>query len=237
MAVIAFDHRIQNLTGFTSDPAQIDKAFQKLAVGSYSAALNNATLAGINLLKTRPATRRRILVQIAENRDKGSDINVREVLTEADFQNVYIYAIDISQLLSALTSKAQPNRPNTLPPGADGTMIMGNVNTPTTQSQADLGNWVPALKDIFLAAKGVFVADPLDVYTRYTGGRQFSFKSQKTLERDVAQLGDELHSQYLLTYNPDNQDEGGFHHIVVEVLKPTLKVRTRDGYWLASKPQ
>jgi hypothetical protein len=87
MAVIAYDHRIQTLTGFTSDPAQIDAAFKKLTPGSYTAELNNATMAGINMLKTRPATRRRILVLIGENRDQGSDISVREVLTEADFCN------------------------------------------------------------------------------------------------------------------------------------------------------
>jgi VWFA-related protein len=236
MALIAYDHRIQTLTGFTSDQAQIDAAFKKLSVGSYTAELNTATMAGIRMLKTRPTSRRRILVLIGENRDKGSDISVREVLTEADFDEVYIYSVDVSQLLAALTSKAQPNRPSNLPPGAQH-MEAGNVWTPTTEAQMDMGNWVPALKDIFLAVKGVFVPDPLDVYTRYTGGRQFSFKSQKTLQDDVAKLGTELHSQYLLTYAPNNQEEGGFHHIVVQVMKEGLKIRTRDGYWVAAKPQ
>jgi VWFA-related protein len=238
MAVLMFDHRVQTLTGFTNDPAQIEAAFKKLKPGSYTAALNDATMQGINMLKTRPPTRRRVLVQIAENRDKGSTIKPREVLTEADFQNVYIYSVNISQLLTALTSKAQPNRPSmySLPPGAV-PLPLGQINTATTESQMNMGNWVPALKDIFDAAKGLFVADPLDVYTRYTGGRQFSFKSLKTLERDIGQLGDELHSQYLLTYRPDNLDEGGYHHIVVQVMKPDLTVRTRDGYWMAAKPQ
>jgi hypothetical protein len=115
-------------------------------------------------------------------------------------------------------------------------MEAGLENTATTESQMDMGNWMPALKDIFLVAKDVFVPEPLDVYTRYTGGRQFSFKSQKTLEHDAAQVGTDLRGQYMLTYLPNNQDEGGFHHIVVEVLKPGMSVRTRDGYWLAVRP-
>ncbi|HLH38420.1 MAG TPA: VWA domain-containing protein [Bryobacteraceae bacterium] len=238
LAVIAYDHRVQTLTGFTSDNAQIDKAFAKLSPGSYTAELNTAALAGINMLKTRPKERRRILIIIGENRDKGSDIKVREVLSEADFANVYIYSVDVSQLVSALTSKAMPNAPSNLPPGADGVMASrGYVNNPTTQSQNDFGNWAPAFKDIFLAIKGVFVPDPLDVYTRYTGGRQFSFKSQKSLEHDIAQLGEELHSQYLLTYSPNNQNEGGWHHIVVEVMRQGLRVRTRDGYYMAARTQ
>ena len=240
LAVISYDHRVQTLTSFTSDNAQIDKAFAKLSAGSYSANLNDAAMKGINMLKTRAKERRRILIIIGQNRDKGSDIKPREVLSEADFANVYIYSIDVSQLISALTSQAMPSHSPTsnLPPGADGVMgTRGYVNTPTTDSQTDFGNWVPAFKDIFLAIKGVFVPDPLDVYTRYTGGRQFSFKSQKTLEHDIAQLGEELHSQYLLTYNPNNQNEGGWHKIVVEVMRQGLRVRTRDGYYIAARPQ
>lgn len=237
-AVLAFDHRVQTLAPFTSDPAQIDLAFKKLHAGSYTSALNDAAIQGINLLKNRPKPRRRILVLISENRDKGSSIKSREVMSAADFANVYIYSIDISHLLASLTGTAQPNRPSqySLPPGST-PLPLGQINTPTTESQMNMGNWVPALKDIFDAAKGIFVPDPLDVYTRYSGGRQFSFKSQKTLERDVAQLGEELHSQYLLTYNPNDQDEGGYHHIVVQVTKPGLTVRTRDGYWIAAKTQ
>jgi VWFA-related protein len=236
MAVLAFDHRIQTLAGFTNDPVVIDAAFKKLHPGSYTSALNDATMQGIGMLKNKESNRRRILVVISENRDKGSSINVREVLTAADFASVTIYTVNISQLIAALTSKAQPNRPSTAQPGTGPPNPGGIVETPTLDSQMDMGNWVPALKDIFLAAKGVFVPDPLDVYTRYTGGREFGFKTQKALERDVSKIGDELHSQYMLTYNPNNQGEGGFHHIVVEVLKPDLKVRTRDGYWMAAKP-
>jgi VWFA-related protein len=247
VAVIAFDHRIQTLTGFTSDEAQIDAAFHKLCVdpharaciprtGSYTAMLNDATLAAITMLRSRDSSRRRVLLQIAENRDKGSGSKPREVLTEAEFNNVVMYSMDVSQLVSALTSTPMPNRPDPRPPGAV-FLGGGNTDTPTTQTQMNMGNWVPALKDIFDAAKGVFVKDPLDVYTRYTGGRQCGFKTDKQLESCVAQIGDELHSQYLLSYRPDDANEGGFHHITVEVMKPGLTVRTREGYWTAAKPE
>ena len=49
MAVVAFDHRIQTLTDFTSDPPKIDAAFKKLKVGSYSSNLNDATMASIHI--------------------------------------------------------------------------------------------------------------------------------------------------------------------------------------------
>lgn len=239
MAVIGFDHRIQVLTDFTSDSAQIDSAFRKLTVGSYTAALNDATMRAVNMLKTRPASRRRIIIQIAENRDKGSEMhNVREILTEIEFANITCYSVNVSQLTSALTSTAQPNRPDPIQsiPGAEH-MTLGNVNTTNTPAQTDMGNWVPALKDIFLAAKGVFVPDPLDVYTRYTGGHELGFRNEKALQSDVQRIGDELHSQYLLSYTPNNQDQAGFHKITVEVKRPGVSVRARDGYWSAAKPQ
>ncbi|HLX45681.1 MAG TPA: VWA domain-containing protein [Bryobacteraceae bacterium] len=236
VAVIGFDHRTQVLTDFTNDAAAIDIAFKKLRPGSYTAALNDATMKGINMLRTRPQARKRVLIQIAENRDKGSEIKPREVLTEADFQNVSMYSVNISQLLAALTSKAQPNRPSTLPPGAE-YLPGGQINTASTESQMNMGNWVPALKDIFDAAKGVFLPDPLDIYTKYTGGHECGFKGDKGLQTCIQKIGDELHSQYMLTYLPNNQEEGGFHHIVVEVVKPGLSVRTRDGYWVAARPK
>ncbi len=113
------------------------------------------------MLRNRPPSRRRVLVMIAENRDKGSGMKVREVLSAAEFANVVIYSVNISQLVAALTSKAQPNRPSTLPPGAEH-CLPASINTQTTDDQIEMGNWVPALKDIFLAAKGVFIPDPLE---------------------------------------------------------------------------
>ena len=240
LALVAFDHRFQELTGFTSDPAQIDAAFKKLKAGSYTSDLNDSAMQGIDMLRNRPPERRRVLVLISENRDKGSQIKPREVLNAAEFAQVVVYSVDISQLLSALTSQAQPNRPNPIPAYAR-QLPGGTIGTDTTDAQNQIGaagdNFIPALKDIFLAVKGVFVPDPLDIYTRYTGGREFSFKTQKTLEKDIAGLGEELHSQYFLTYLPNNAEEPGFHQIVVTVNRPNLKVRARDGYYFAGEAQ
>jgi len=236
LAMLAFDHRIQPLTDFTSDPKLIDAAFKKLRAGSYSSYLNEAAMTGVNMLRTRPSVRHRVMVIISENRDKGSHMKYREVLSAEGFANVTVYSVDVSQLLSALTTQAQPPRPNPIPPEAR-QLPGGAIGTPTTDSQNEMGNWVPALKEIFLAAKGLILPDPLDVYTKYTGGRQFSFHSQKTLEKDIAQIGQELHSQYFLTYMPDNQNEAGFHEIKVTVKREGLKVRARDGYYIAGSAQ
>lgn len=237
-AVIEFDHRIQTLGDFTSDPDKLAAALKKLKPGSRSSRLNDATIESVNLLRTRPVGRRRILLLISESRDNGSEMKAREVLSAAEFADVVIYAIDISKFVASITASPSANRSvlDNRPPGAVYAQgPMGGVETPTTISQNNMGNWAPVVKDIFDMAKGVFIPPPLDVYTTYSGGRQYAFKSQRELERAVSDLGEELHSQYLLTYVPDkvSQTEAGYHNIVVQVLRPDMKVRARDGYYWA----
>ena len=236
VAILEFDHRIQTLTDFTSDPDKMVAALKKIKPGSWSSRLNDATIESINLLKSRPASRRRALLLIGESGDKGSQIKPQEVMAAAEFANVVIYSIDMSHLLASLTATPPPPPPDNRPPGAVH-LGGGAVNTPTTESQLALGDWTPLIKDIFNEAKSVFIKNPLEIYTAYSGGRQYWFMNQKTLDRAVSDLGTELHSQYLLTYSPNNQQEPGFHNIVVQVTKPELTIRTRDGYYLAGTPE
>ncbi|HEX5431146.1 MAG TPA: VWA domain-containing protein [Bryobacteraceae bacterium] len=237
MAVLAFDHTVKTMTPFTSDPDKIHKAFKDLRAGSWTFSLNDATTKALNMLRDRPSNRRRILVLISESRDNGSEMHVRDVLTEAEFADVVIYSVDISHLLSSLTEKPLPNRPLTAPPGGI-SLPAGQVLTPTLARQMNQnGNWTPVFKEIFTAVKAIFVPNPLEVYTKYTGGREYPFFSRRGLEQAVSDIGEELHNQYLLTYSPNDQNEAGFHEITVEVDKPGLKVRTRNGYWLAGKPK
>jgi len=237
IAVLAFDHRIRTMTPFTSDPDKIHNAFKTIRPGSTPSHLNEATTAALNMLRNRPPDRRRIVVLISESHDNGSHFRVRDVLTEAEFADVVIYTVDISHLLTSLTAKQLPNRQANIPPGGIA-LPAGQVMTPTLElEQNQNGNWAPVFKEMFTAVKDIFIPDPLKVYTQFTGGRQYSFMTQRGLESAVAEIGDELHSQYLLTYSPNNQDEAGFHEIQVIVDKPDLKVRTRNGYWLAAKPK
>ena len=235
-AVIEFDHRIQTLGDFSSDPDKLSAALKKLKPGSGSSRLNDATIESVNLLKRRPDSRRKILLLIAESRDNGSELKAREVLSAAEFAGVVIYAIDISKFVASVTAPPSANRNllDSRPPGAVYAQGPGGgVETPTTISQNNMGNWAPVIKDIYDMAKGIFIPPPLEVYTTYSGGRQYAFKSQRELERAVSDLGEELHSQYLLTYQPNNKDEAGYHNIVVQVLRPEMKIRARDGYYWA----
>ena len=97
----------------------------------------------------------------------------------------------------------------------------------------------PIVVEIFTQVKALFVPNPAEVFTQYTGGREYSFSGIKSLERAVSDLGEELHSQYMLSYSPSDQvlEEAGYHKIRVDVNRPSLEVRTRPGYWMAYKKQ
>jgi VWFA-related protein len=237
VALVAFDHRIQTVQDFTNETTKISEALRNIKPGSPNHAVIDAEMACIRMLRSRPRDRRRVLLLVAEKRDRGSEARIREALEEAEFTNVSIFSIDISSLMATLTGSAVPPRPPPIPATAEH-VPAGAPQTPNTIEQNYyVGNYIPMFVDIFKGVKSLFVDDTLDVFTRFTGGRQYSFVSEKSLEKAVQGIAREMHSQYLLSYTPNNQTAGGFHDIKVTVDRPGLEVRTRPGYYVAGRTE
>ncbi len=61
------------------------------------------------------------------------------------------------------------------------------------------------------------------------------------MEDAIQKIGEQVHSEYLLSYNPNKEvmvGQGGFHQIKVEISSPLVKkVQTRPGYWAAALAQ
>ncbi len=248
VAVVAFDHRIQTLQDFTSDPDKIIQALSKLRPGSTSSRMIDAATHAIRMLSRRPSNRRRVLLLISETRDVGSEGRLRDAITDAQLHNVLIYTVNVPHVVTLFTSKPQPPRPDPFPPTAR--PLPPHVPpTPETVrgtigSEGRSGNLIPLFVEIFRQAKAIFVSNPAEIFTKYTGGREYSFTTQRDLERVLGRIGEELHSQYIISYTPNNKMEGGFHEIEVQVLEGStgrirkdLKVLTRPGYWLAAVPE
>jgi VWFA-related protein len=239
VAVLAFDHRIRNMTeGFTNDVDRINAALMKIRPGSMQSALTDAVMESGRLLRNRPKDNRRVLLLITESLDQGSENRVREALVNLEQSNVMVYALNISRLYTSLTAKPTYPRPDSIPPTARH-VPAGGLNTPTEVERlyghgGYTANFAPLIQEIFRATKAIFVPNPVEVYTKYTGGKEFPFVSQEDLERSVQAVASEVHNQYLITYNPNNKEEGGYHELKVEVTRPGLEVRTRPGYWLAA---
>ena len=236
-AVISFDSRIQDKTdGFTNDPDKLQKAIQGIHSGNTPSRMIDAVERGIQMLKNKPPNRRRIILLISETRDVSSEARLRETLIAAQLNNVTVYTIDISRIVTSLITKPQPPTMSQLPPAAYNLPGPG-PSTPTSVNQAtQIGNrveFVPLFKELYQGTKRIFVDNPAEVFTEGTGGAQFTFKRERGLEDAIESLGREIHSQYVITYRPDDSNIDGFHPIRVDVDLPDLIVRTRPGYYLA----
>ncbi|HTQ58433.1 MAG TPA: VWA domain-containing protein [Bryobacteraceae bacterium] len=239
-ALLAFDSRIRLLQDFTPDGDKIEAALKKIQPGSSQNRMIDAVEEGVRMLRSRPPNRRRVLLLISETRDRSSEARVRETLITAQISNVSIYTVDISRVVTSIMSPADPGRPDNRPPAM--TPVPSNsVATPNTVMQmtgSDGGSaqFIPLMIEIFKDAKSIFVKNPSDVFTRGTGGEQYGFMRQRGLEDALERIGSELHSQYMVSYNPNNKSEGGFHQIRVEIAgRRNLTAKTRPGYWLGAK--
>ena len=238
-AVIAFDSRIRTMQEFTSDSDKITAAVKKLSYGSNPSHLIDAVDDGVRMLRTRSKERRRILLVIGETRDYGSEGRGRETLINLQVNNVAVYWVDMSHLLGTLTAPPPDPRPDNNPPAMH-PLPAGVPSTPTTVAQTYGTNggraeFLPLMLEIFKDVKNIFKTSPAELFTRGTGGTQFGFYRQRGLEDAIQSIGEELHSQYLISYNPNNKEEGGWHQIAVNILGKDYRTQTRPGYWLATK--
>lgn len=239
-AVIAFDHRIMVKQEFTNDVAKISEALVKVAPGSSSSRMIDAVQEATRMLRNRAPTRRRLILLLSEARDVASEGRGKETLIELQLANVTVYTVNMSRLVSTVMKEKEIPRPDPLPPAAR-SMPSNVPATPTsvaqkTGNQGGSFDAIPLMVEIFRDVKAVFKDNPAEVFTKGTGGVEHSFLKQKALEEAIAKIGEEVHSQYLITYSPNNTDEGGFHVIQVRVPeRQGLKIRTRPGYWLAAR--
>ncbi|HWE49640.1 MAG TPA: hypothetical protein VG273_07625, partial [Bryobacteraceae bacterium] len=172
---------------------------------------------------------------VSETRDVASEGKVKETLIDAQLSNILVYTVDISQVAVRLTEKREEPRPN--PVDFTGQVLpMGQVATPTLMTQnysaGSQAQFVPLLKEIYTDAKRVFVQNPSEVFSKGTGGNQFSFIKQRGLEDAIQRVSQEIRSQYLISYKPNNAGEPGFHEISVVVERSQYIAKTRPGYWL-----
>ena len=237
VAVLAFDHRMQHLQDFTSDPDKIDDAMQKLTSGSHSAALIDAVMESDRMLKQRDPrnARRHVILLLSRNVDNGSEARLQETVRQMQFDNVIVYCVDISKALTAVMKKMDLPRPQNggVPPEALPNLIGNGTRTETNVVQQQTGNILNAAPPIYRGIRDLFKKTPAEAFSYFTGGQVYNFASDRALESAITDIGKDLNSQYLLSYSPtsETQKEPGFHNIRVAVNRPGLKIRTRPGYW------
>ncbi len=242
-AILAFDHRLQHLQDFTSDPNKLNDSLQKLTAGSTSARLIDAISEADHMLKQHDLrnVRRRVVIVLSRDIDKGSEGKMEETIHQMQFDNVIVYFVDINRAYTALMKKMDYPRPadGAIPPSAQATIAggQGPRNLTSEVQQNDYTNALNGVPPILRSIHDLFKKTPAEAFTYFTGGRVYNFASERAMEQAITDIGLDLNSQYLLSYSPNDKNEAGFHTIRVVVDRPGLKIRTRPGYWWGGTQQ
>ncbi|HEV1285898.1 MAG TPA: VWA domain-containing protein [Bryobacteraceae bacterium] len=210
-AVIAYDTEVQTYQEFTSDGGKIRAAFENIIPRTIrQAKMIDAVLEGMKMLATRPENYRRIMMVMGESRDRGSKHKLAEAVEMAQRAGVVIYSITYSAQGEAWSSSSE--------------------NAPPVPGDAD---YIGAIGELVRLGK----TNDADAFAKATGGRHLAFLKLGSLEAVVSRTGEEIHSQYLLSFPPQESKNSGLHHIEVHIAKfPDAVVRARPGYWPEKQP-
>src|SRR5207248_9449354 len=90
------------------------------------------------------------------------------------------------------------------------------------------GGLIYALGELFHVQQ----PDLATLFANTTGGRTLSFLKKNALEQAIQLVGEEVHRQYILSFQPKGSEPGTFHAVRVTVKnRPELQAKTRAGYW------
>ncbi len=230
-AVISFSNRVKVHQEFTSDPDSVIHALRMLRKEGGDAHTLDAMRQALAMLGERPAGRRRIILMIAERRDRSSAATLPEVMEQVQRLNATVFWLTYSPFLEPFT--VRPKTVEDLKPEAERIKVRQCAMCPApdnTPVPPDLGpgGLIYGLGELFRLSKPDL---PL-LFTNTTGGRTLGFLKKNALEQAIQLVGEEVHRQYILSFEPKSGEAGKFHAIRVTVKhRPELQVRTREGYW------
>ena len=212
-AIVTYSDRIKVWQDFTNSTDEFTKRMHKIEPDGGSrteARMNDAVLEAVKMFADRPKFRR-VLVVIGESRDRGSQARLEEAVTRAQSANVTIYPVNYSVYKTSFTSR-----------GAERFEGSGRRVYDT-----DPGNLLAVFTEIGRLA----TQNAGDALAKYTGGEKVSFTRLSGLERVIAKVGEDLHSQYLLSFQAGITEDRVYHGITVNVGRAEAVVRARPGYW------
>jgi VWFA-related protein len=216
-ALVTFSDEVRTLRDFTTDSDTLSAGLRSLHVQGTGAVALEAVMRSLAMLARRKSGRRRILLAIAEKRDRSSKVKFPVVLREAQRQNVLIYWLSYSPLLEPFT--AQQKHVKSRDPAKNGEPLPPDMAP---------GNLLSVFTEMAQQGK----PDNSVELTRATGGRALRFLEKEALEEAVQAIAGEVHGQYIVSFTPPAGKAGEYHVIRIEVRgHPEWTARTRAGYW------
>lgn len=207
-AVISYDDEARVVQDFTPDGGRLRRSMRSLYPRGQGNALLDALALAVRMLAERNPSHRRAILFFGEAKDRSSKTTLPDLLNEVQRSNVSVYPLTYSAFLSGWMEKPD----QAAPPGS--------------------GMTVDILA-IIKAAVALGKASSAQMVATYSGGRSSGFLKQATLEQTLTRLGEELHSEYSLSFEPVGVKVGEYRPLRVEVPgRAGATARYRPGYWL-----
>jgi VWFA-related protein len=234
-AILTFSDAVNLAQDFTPDSAKLTKVLKYMRPKYDGAVIYDGIADAIHLLDKRVASRRRILLVIAQQHDRASKTNLESLLRDPALQNTTIYWLTYSTLLTPFTGKTKTKWDRmTDEKKQDPFRFQGDHPFPFPEEEVGLPPDIApgSLFDIFTSLAQQTKVDAASLLSRTTGGRTWAFLKQNGLEEAIHAVADEAHQQYIVSFSPKPDAPGVFHALRADVKdRPELKVRTRTGYW------
>ena len=233
-AVVSFADHIRVVQDFTTDGERVTHAVRGLRVEGEGVALYDGVLEALRLLAMRNPSRRRVLLAIAERRDRSSKVDLTTLLHQSQLQNTTIYWLTYSTLLEPYTARPKTKWDRMTDDQKNDPRRMHSSKIPLPEEEEPLP---PDLKpgsliDVIVEVAHRTKVDAANLLSQTTGGRTFSFLKQSGLESAIEAVAEEVHRQYIVSFQPRPDATGVYHALHAEVKdRPELRVRTRAGYW------
>jgi len=249
VAVVGFDSTPTLLHGFTPNLDFIDHSLDELDTGDKGAAVLDAILFSVDLLRKQPPNYRRAILLLSETLDQGSHATLVDALRAISDTNTVIYSVGFNSTKSQIVGEAA--KLNSDVPGPehgcftrdkddDGNPIApvddaGRPVSRGTQNFDCFAELVPALrlaKIAEIAARNALRRNISASVAHLTGGESFKFKDVKTLQKDLFTISNHIPNRYVLSFHPLSPITG-FHTITLHLRDyPQLSVEARNGYWV-----
>ncbi len=215
-AIVTFSDEVRVARDFTTSSDALKATLARLHVQGDKAVTLDAISEAFRMLAARKPDRRKILLVVAESRDRSSKTKFQSVLQAAELQNVLVYWLNFSTFLEPFT--AQPKTVKSRDPEINGLAL-----PPDTAP----GNLLSIFTELAQHGK----ANSADKLTKATGGRSINFVKKEALEDAIQAIADEVHRQYIVSFTPRGRP-GQYHALRIEVKgRAELTARTRAGYW------
>ncbi|MGA9583727.1 MAG: VWA domain-containing protein [Terracidiphilus sp.] len=158
----------------------------------------------------------------------SSDTPARHVLEAMNNAQVSVFPLDASELEGgAITADLQHRNVELTPAAADVAALGGG----STGREMTPGRNIAQMQDDTRA-----IQQPIQQVANATGGRVIRRAGEHAA--DLAQIIDEGHSLYLVSFSPDLPADNRYHTITVKIAeKRGVALRYRSGYFFAKEPE